>query len=113
MKGSYLSNIDGDWMIPERLKYDEIYRHTMTELASVYLQDGKVVDCLNMARLILQSDRLYEAAHRLIIQAYATLHDPAGMTLQFRKYQQILEEELGLEPSTELSSLYEELLDAI
>jgi ATP/maltotriose-dependent transcriptional regulator MalT/two-component SAPR family response regulator len=113
VKGPYLANIDGEWAMPERLKYDELYRHTMTELAGVYLEDGKILECLNLARQILQSDRLYEAAHRLIIQAYATLHDPAGMTLQFRKYQQILEEEMGLEPSTEISSLYEELLDAI
>ncbi len=113
IRGPYMANIDGDWVMPERIKYDDICRHTMTELASVYLQEGKVLDCLNIARQILQSDRLYEGAHRLIIQAYASMHDPAGMTLQFRKYQQILEEELGLEPSTEISSLYEELLDAI
>jgi two-component SAPR family response regulator len=113
MKAPYLANIVGDWVIPERLKYDDICRHVMTELASASLQEGKILDCLNIARQILQADRFYEAAHRLIIQAYATLHDPAGMTLQFRKYQQILEEELGLEPSTEISSLYEELLDAI
>jgi DNA-binding SARP family transcriptional activator len=49
----------------------------------------------------------------LIIQAYATLHDPAGMTLQYREYKQILKEELGLKPSTEISALYDQLLDAI
>jgi DNA-binding SARP family transcriptional activator len=49
----------------------------------------------------------------LIIQAYATLHDPAGMTLQYRQYQQALDKELGLEPSTEISNLYEQLLDTI
>jgi len=113
MKGPYLADIDGDWVIPERLKYDELQRHTMTELASAYLQDGKTLDCLNLARQILQSDRLYEAAHRLIIQAYAYLHDPAAMTLQFRKYEEALEQELGLEPSAEISNLYEELLDTI
>jgi two-component SAPR family response regulator len=113
MRGPYMANVDGDWVMPERVKYEELQRHTMTELAGIFLQDGKVLDCLNLAILILQSDRLYEAAHRLIIQAYANLHDPAAMTLQFRKYQQELEDELGLEPSTEISSLYAELLDAI
>jgi DNA-binding SARP family transcriptional activator len=85
----------------------------MIELASIYLAGGRVPECLSLARQILQHDRLHEAAHRLIIQAYATLHDPAAMTFQYRQYQQALEEELGLEPSTEISNLYEQLLDAI
>jgi DNA-binding SARP family transcriptional activator len=48
-----------------------------------------------------------------MIQAYATLHDPAGMTLQYRQYQQIMMMELGLQPSSEMNALYEQLLDAI
>jgi DNA-binding SARP family transcriptional activator len=54
-----------------------------------------------------------ESAHRLIIQAYASLHDPANMTLQYRQYRQTLETELGLEPSLEISTLYQELMAAI
>ena len=113
IKGSYLANLDGEWVIPERLKYEEQSRQALANLASIYLQNGRIPECLNTARQILQSDRLHEAAHRLIIQAYATLHDPAGMTLQYRQYQKALEEELGLEPSTEISNLYEQLMDAI
>jgi two-component SAPR family response regulator len=85
----------------------------MLELASIYLQNGKIQDSLAIARMILQFDPLLEAAHRLIIQAYATLHDPAGMTLQYRQYQQALDRELGLEPSSEISNLYEQLLTSI
>jgi two-component SAPR family response regulator len=65
------------------------------------------------ARMVLQSDPLLEAAHRLIIQAYAILGDPAGMTLQFRKYQQTLDAELGMQPSSEISNLYKQLLSKI
>jgi hypothetical protein len=35
------------------------------------------------------------------------------MTLQYRQYQQTLENEMGLEPSSEISALYEQLMDAI
>jgi two-component SAPR family response regulator len=112
-KGSYLSDLDAEWLIPERLKYQDLQRDVMLELANIYLQQGRVQDCLATARLILRFDPLLEAAHRLIIQAYAVLHDPAGMTLQFRQYQQALDRELGLEPSSEISSLYEQLLTTI
>jgi DNA-binding SARP family transcriptional activator len=113
IKGPYLGNLDAEWAIPEQLKYQESYRHAMLELAALYLKDGRTEDCLSTARQALQSDPLLEGAHRLIIQAYATLHNPAAMTLQYRQYEQALDEALGLQPSSELSNLYEELLDVI
>jgi ATP/maltotriose-dependent transcriptional regulator MalT/two-component SAPR family response regulator len=113
VKGAYLANLEAEWVIPERLRYQELYRDAMLELANIYLQDGRIQQCITTARMILEQDTLLEAAHRLIIQAYATLHDPAGMTLQYRQYERALDEELGLEPSSEISTLYEELLAKI
>ncbi len=113
MKGPYFANLDSEWVIPDRLKYQDHQREGMLELATIYLQNGKIQDCLATARMILQFDPLLEAAHGLIIQALATLHDPAAMTLQYRQYQQALDRELGLEPSSEISKLYEQLLTTI
>jgi two-component SAPR family response regulator len=113
VNGPYLANVDAEWADMERFHYQELYRDAMLELANIYLQDGRTQQCLTIARMILQFDPLLEAAHRLIIQAYATLHDPAGMTLQYRQYERALDEELGLEPSSEISTLYEKLLAKI
>lgn len=113
VKGRYLANLDAEWTMPERLRYQELYRDAMLELAHIYLQDGRPQQCVTTARMVLQSDPLLEAAHRLIIQAYAILGDPAGMTLQFRKYQQTLDAELGMQPSSEISNLYKQLLSKI
>jgi hypothetical protein len=49
----------------------------------------------------------------MIIQAYASLHNPTGMVLQYRKYQEILMAELGIQPSNEMSTFFEQLLDAL
>lgn len=113
VKGDYLADLHADWVIHDRLKYQEAYRYLMLELAAIYLQDGQVYECLDMARRVLQSDALLEAAHRLILQAYASLHDPANMTLQYRQYQETLENELGLSPSSEISDLYRQLMAEI
>lgn len=111
--GHYLADVDADWVVLDRLKYQELYRYTMLELATLYLREGQAHNCLNTARRILLSDPLLEPAHRLIIEAYASLHDPANMTLQYRQYRQTLENELGLEPSLEISALYEQLMATI
>jgi two-component SAPR family response regulator len=113
VKGTYLANLDADWVIPDQLKYHELHRDAMLELANIYLQEGRTQECLTTSRSILKFDPLMEGAHRLIIQAYASLHDPAGMTFQYRQYQQALDREMGLEPSSEISNLYEELLTRI
>jgi LuxR family transcriptional regulator, maltose regulon positive regulatory protein len=112
IKGPYLSNLDAEWAIHEQLKYQDLHRSVMLELAAIYLELGRIQGCLASARKLLQSDPLLEPAHRLIILAHAALRDPAGMTLQYRQYERALEEQLGLKPSTELSDLYEKLLGA-
>ena len=37
MNGQYLADIDADWAMLERLKYQEICQHTLLELAEIYL----------------------------------------------------------------------------
>jgi two-component SAPR family response regulator len=113
LKRPYLENLDAEWAVSDRLHYQERYQTLMVDLAGLYLKHDRIRDCLETARVALEMDPLLEAAHRLIIQAYASLHDPAGMTLQYRTYQQILMTELGLQPSSEISTLYMQLLDAI
>lgn len=113
LKGPYMADIDAEWSISDRLKYQDLHQELMIELAKLYLASDQARACLNVARQVLKVDPLLEMAHRLIIQAYATLHDPAGMTLQFREYKQILKEELGLQPSVEIRTLYDRLLGGI
>ncbi len=113
MNGQYLADVDTDWAMLERLNYQEIYQNTLLELAEIYLSDGQVQACLSTAQRVLQTDTLLEAAHRLIIQAYASLHDPARMARQYQQYQKALADELGLQPSSEIVSLYEQLISNI
>jgi DNA-binding SARP family transcriptional activator len=93
------------------LKYQDIRQELLVELAGLYLKTGQARKCLGVANAALDVDSLLEAAHRLAIQAYASLHDPVGMTLQYRRYQQLLMTELGLQPSSEMNALYAQLLD--
>jgi two-component SAPR family response regulator/predicted negative regulator of RcsB-dependent stress response len=111
--GSYLSGIDADWAMNEQLKYQEICQQMLLDLGEIYLAEGQVQACLRIARQILQADPLFEAAHRLIIQAYAALHDPAGMARHYQEYQKNLADEMGLQPSSEIIALYEQLLSEI
>jgi two-component SAPR family response regulator len=111
--GPYLVDIDADWAVTERFKVQEICQHLLLELGEIYLAEGQAQAGLNIARQILESDPLLEAAHRMTIQAYAALHDPAGMARQYQQYRKVLADEMGLQPSSEIVSLYEQLLSNI
>lgn len=113
IKGSYMADLDAEWAVSDRLKYQDVRQELLVELAGLYLKTGQARKCLETASAALSFDPLLEEAHRLAIQAYASLHDPVGMTLQYRQYQQLLMTELGLQPSSEMNALYQQLLDAI
>jgi LuxR family transcriptional regulator, maltose regulon positive regulatory protein len=112
MKGPYMADLDAEWAVSDRLKFQDIRQELLVELAGLYLKTGQARKCLGAASAALDFDPLLEAAHRLAIQAYASLHDLVGMTLQYRRYQQLLMTELGLQPSSEMNALYAQLLDA-
>jgi LuxR family maltose regulon positive regulatory protein len=111
--GPYLNGIDADWALAEQLKYQDICQQMLLELGEIYLAEGQIQASLRVARRILKADALLEAAHRLIIRAYAALHDPAGMARHYQEYQKSLEDEMGLQPSSEIITLYEKLLSEI
>lgn len=113
IQGRYLADLDAPWAEGERLRWDERRQEILLELADLYLQVGRGQDCLKLARELLKLDPLLESAHRLILQAYAALHDPSGLALQYREYQEIIGNELGMLPSLEMRTLYEKLLTII
>jgi DNA-binding SARP family transcriptional activator len=113
LKYPFLENLDAQWSVSDRLRYQDLYLDLMVDLASMYLHEGRNQECLDIARMVLESDPLREAAHRMIIQAYASLHNPTGMVLQYRKYQETLMTELGIQPSNEMSTFFEQLLDTL
>lgn len=113
IQGRYLADLNAEWAETDRIRWDERQRELMFELAELYLRKERGQDCLRLARELLALDPLQESAHRLVLQAHAILHDPAGLALQYRQYQEIIENELGMLPSLEMRTLYERLLTSI
>jgi two-component SAPR family response regulator len=110
VNGDYFADMEADWVISGRIKYQDLHREATLELAALYLERGQARNCLNTARGLLRSDALLEGAHRLVLQAYAKLGDSANIKLHFSQYQKLLKSEMGLEPSPEIKSLYRQLI---
>lgn len=113
IRGRYLVDLNAEWAEADRIRWEDRQRELLYELAELYLRLNRGQDCLRLARELLALDPLQESAHRLVLQAHAALHDPAGLALQYRQYQEIIENELGVLPSQEMRTLYERLLTSI
>lgn len=113
LRAGYLIDVDAEWATIDRNRYREQLRQLLMEVAELELKQGNGQTCLELTRELLSLEPLLEAAHRLMLQAYAAQHDPAGLALQYRQYQEILENELGMLPSVEMRKLYEKLMTTI
>jgi DNA-binding SARP family transcriptional activator len=112
-KGQYLEEVEAFWAEADRIRYRDMQRDAMLNLAELYLRKSRAQDCMQLIQQLLKLDPLLESAHRLVLKACAAQHDPAGLSRKYHEYQKILEDELGMLPSVEMRALYEKLLAEI
>ena len=86
------------------------------ELASVleklvqgYSIQANYESALPYARRWLALDNLNELAHRQLMRLYARTGQKAAALRQYQSCTQVLEDELGVEPSTDTTALYEQI----
>lgn len=80
----------------------------LDRLVQLLIQLGDNTDqAINYARRWLALDPLQEAAHRQLMQLYASAGQPAAAVRQYQACVQVLKEELGASPAAETTALYE------
>jgi len=109
-KGPYLTDIDAQWADSERVRIKTLYQAAIMRLAGLYLEKGQAGKTLEVCRIALETDSLIEEAYRLNMRAYAVLGDRAAIVRQFRTCSDIFQDELGVKPSEETESLYQQLI---
>ncbi len=86
------------------------YLNTLERLAKGYYQHGQLGQALQITRRWLAVDRFNEDAHALAIRLFASNGQRANAIAQYRAYKQLVEQELKLDPSFELTALYNQIL---
>jgi LuxR family maltose regulon positive regulatory protein len=104
--GSYLPEMDGNWVVPERERLWRMYEDAILDLARLYLDEGGYIETLEYCQRVLSVDPCLEEAHRLVMRAYAARGNQAEVTRQFDRCRKALLEEVGAQPSSQTVSLY-------
>jgi LuxR family maltose regulon positive regulatory protein len=109
-KGSYLPEMEGTWVWPERERLRQAYVEAILELAEVHLATGEYEATLEYCQRVLTLDPCLEEAHRLTMRTYAALGNRAAAVRQFNRCRQVLLEEIHAPPSPQTEALYETLI---
>ncbi|MFN8460610.1 MAG: BTAD domain-containing putative transcriptional regulator [Anaerolineales bacterium] len=101
-----------DWMLTERARLRELALQALHRLAEIQLSRADYPAALEATSRLLAFDPWREEAHRQRMSALARAGQRSAALAQYQTCRRILAKELGVEPSSETTALYEQIRDA-
>jgi DNA-binding SARP family transcriptional activator len=105
-----MEDLYADWSFPRREQLRQIRREMCSALATHYLETRSYEQASRWGALIIEENRCDEAAYQQLMHIYA-LGGRRNDALQvYQRCQQILLEELGMQPMPETVALYQAII---
>ncbi len=99
-----------DWSSAERERLRHLYLATVSRLASLLREERRWDEVIALSNTVLMRDNTWEPGYRLIMEAYADKGNLPQVLNAYQRCENILREELGVEPSAETRSLLRRLM---
>lgn len=97
-----------DWVVEERPRLEQLRVEALERIARHGLDAGDFTLAVEAAAVAGGIDPLRESARELAIRGHLGLGDAAGARHELRRYRDVLDEELGVEPSERVRALVEQ-----
>jgi predicted ATPase len=107
--GSFLEGVYDDWVLPEQERLRGLYLQALGRLLDYHKGVGRYEDALEVARRLVITEPLREAAHRELMRLYHLLDRDAEAIAQYCRCRDLLQEELGVTPTPATEALYRAL----
>jgi LuxR family transcriptional regulator, maltose regulon positive regulatory protein len=105
-KGPFLASTYGEWVEPIRRSLEDRYIEALSELAAQKLRASAFEEALVLFKSLEIVDSYSDAAAYGIMRCYIGLNDAPAAARQYRRFRQLLKDELDEEPSERLTALY-------
>ena len=92
-----------DWVLIERERFRQVRLHALETLCYRLADDGQISEAIETGLAAVASEPLRESAHRALIKVHLLEGNRVEAVRQFTACKNILREELGVDPSAELS----------
>ena len=112
-QGEYLDNLYYDWLLPERRRLTQAHIASLRALADFHFVHERYTRALELLQRALRVDNLLEDLHCQAIRVYTALGDRAGLARQYQDLKEVLAAEMGLEPLTTTTRLYQRLVESM
>jgi DNA-binding SARP family transcriptional activator len=103
--GDVLPDWDDDWALLERERFRQIRLHAMERRCDLLTSSGRTAEAIEAGLAVVAAEPLRESAHRALIRAHLAEGNRVEALRQFALYGRLMRDELGLEPSAEVSAL--------
>jgi DNA-binding SARP family transcriptional activator len=97
-----------DWVLVERERYRHLRMHALETLCTHLTSLSRYGEAIEAGLAAVSSEPLRESAHRVLIHAHLAEGNRCEAIRQYESYRILLQKELGLKPSTEISALLPE-----
>jgi len=108
-RGELLTGYYEEWVQRERLQLEDLLVSTIQNLIHAYEAQGQLEEAIRYVHLAIAKDHLKEDLHGTLIRLYLASERPASARRHFEEWRQIVNSELGDEPSQVLRELIERL----
>ena len=96
-----------EWQFFQREELRQTFAQVLVQLTELLEEGGEFEEAVPYARRWLVLDSMHEPAHRKLMQLYALAGQQAAAIRQYDECVCILDEELGVPPEEETSTLFE------
>ena len=108
--GMFLEGHDSEWVLRERERLHCLYIRGQTLLMHDLTRQGRYEEALECGRAILAGDEMREVVQREVMWLYVMNGQRGEAIAQYRKCHARMKEELGIEPMSETTALYQHIL---
>jgi DNA-binding SARP family transcriptional activator len=94
-----------DWALIERERIRQRILHALEALSGQLAGAGRFADAVEAALLAISAEPLRETAQRALIEAHVAEGNLAEALRSYRAYRDLIRQELGVDPSSDLSTV--------
>ena len=107
LSGDVLPGWYDDWVLIEGQEWHQLRLHALEALSDRLAADGRCADAIQAALATVRAEPLRESAHGALIKSFIAEGNQNEALADFYQYRDLLQAELGIEPSSHLTELVE------
>jgi len=108
--GELLPDWDDEWVVTERERIHQLRLHALELLCEHLTAAGRYGRAVEACLAAVSGEPLRESAQRALIKVYLAEGNAGDAVVQYRSFRQLMHDELGLEPSSQMETLVRDLM---